>query len=321
METMQRQIAVSLDALPSDGADRLRQIAAGHNAAITFLPEADKWQSLPEATEAALGLPPAAVIERSSLRFVQLHSTGFDTYCTPSLLNRGNFAIANARGVMAQAVAEHCLSMMFALSRRVQEYVRSQSRGVWQRSATYEVLSGSTISIVGTGAIGSALGVMCKGIGMRVLAVQRRVERPAWADAVFPLEQCCEALRQSRHLALTLPALPGPPLLGAPELRCMPAGGYVYNVGRAATLDYVALLEGLTTGTIAGAGLDVFPEEPLPHEHPFWSLPNVLVSPHVGGRFLAEPGMLAELFADNLQRYLEGSALRNVVIGSELPGA
>ncbi len=313
---MGRQMIVAVDGLPQQGIQRMAMIAARHGAELQVLPEADGWKSFPRGAEAAFGMPPAALVEGSDLRFVQLHSAGYDGYCTPPLLQRKDFCMANARGVTAQAVAEHCLSMMFGIARQGAFHAIDQARSAWVRHTRYEVLSGSGIAIVGTGAIGSALGRMCRGIGMRVLAVQRRTERPAWADAVYPFDRMCDALGQARHLALAMPALPGPPLIGARELRCLQKGGYVYNVGRASALDYGALLSALDDGTLAGAGLDVFPTEPLPPDDPLWTRPNVLVSPHVGGRFAGEMDALAELFADNLQRYLERRGIRNVVIGS-----
>ena len=313
---MVRQIVISVDGLPEQRIRRMQMIAASHGAELQVLPEAGGWQQLPPNAEAAFGTPPASLVESSALIFVQLHSSGYDSYRTPALLQRKAFCLANARGVTAQAVAEHCLSMMFSLSRHTAFHASNQRRSTWVRHTRYELLSGSTIAIVGTGTIGSVLGTMCKGIGMHVLAVQRRTEQPAWAEDVYPLERMCDALSRARHLALAMPALPGGPLVGVDELRCLQKGGYVYNVGRAAALDYVALLAALADGRLAGAGLDVFPTEPLPTDDALWAKLNVLVSPHVGGRFVGEMDALADLFEDNLQRYLEGRAVRNVVIGS-----
>lgn len=313
---MSRQIVVSVDGFPEAGLRRMEKTAGASGATIRFLPEKDGWCSAPPGLEAAFGLPPIDFVEHGGLRFLQLHSAGYDTYRTPALLQKRDFTVANARGVTAQAVAEHCLSMVFAFSRRTLFHAENQRQGLWQRAPRYELLHDSNITIVGTGAIGGALGTMCKGIGMRVLAVQRKTHKPSYAEDVYPFSELHTALRASRHLALALPALPGEkPLIGATELSCLPRGSYVYNIGRASALDYSAVLSALDDGILAGAGLDVFPTEPLPAMNAFWRRRDVIVSPHAGGRFVGEMEALADLFVDNLQRYLSGAPLRNVVIG------
>lgn len=313
---MSRQIVVSVDGLPEAGLRRMEEMAKASGATLRLLPETDGWLSAPPGMEAAFGLPPIDVVERCGLRFLQLHSSGYDAYRTAVLLQKRDLTVANARGVTAQAVAEHCLSMMFAFSRRTLFHAENQQHALWQRATRYELLHDSQVTILGTGAIGSALGTMCKGIGMRVIAVQRKTQKPSYADIVYPFSQLHNALRASRHLALALPALPGEkPLIGNTELSCLPRGSYVYNIGRASALDYSALRSALDNGILAGAGLDVFPTEPLPAEDTLWKRNDVIVSPHAGGRFVGEMDALADLFADNLQRYLAGAPLRNVVIG------
>lgn len=296
----------------------MEEVAKASGATLRFLPETDCWLSAPPGIEVAFGLPPIDLIERVGLRFLQLHSSGYDTYRTAALLQKRDFTVANARGVTSQAVAEHCLSMMFAFSRHTLFHAENQQHALWQRASRYELLHDSSVTIVGTGAIGSALGTMCKGIGMRVIAVQRKAQKPSYADIVYPFSQLHDALRASRHLVLALPALPGEkPLIGAMELSCLPRGSYVYNIGRASALDYSALPSALDEETLAGVGLDVFPTEPLPAGDTLWRRRDVIVSPHAGGRFAGEMDALADLFVDNLQRYLTGAPLRNVVIGTK----
>lgn len=313
---MGRRIVVAVDHLTQLGIKQLEQVAASASASICFVAEQEGWANLLDDVEVAIGLPPVHLVERSTLRFLQLHSSGFDAYLTPQLLARPSFQIANARGVTAQAVAEHCLSMMFALSRRTAFHAENQRQRTWLRAKHYGVLSGSTITIVGTGAIGSSLGHMCRGIGMQVFAVQRRTEKPEYSSQVFPFEQLGDALSQSKHLALALPNIPmAKPLIGAPEMYQMPSGSFLYNVGRASTLDYRALVDALDSGHLAGAGLDVFPEEPLPPTDLLWQRKDVLISPHAGGRFAGEMDALADLFARNLTAYFNHQTLENVVLG------
>lgn len=294
----------------------MEQIAKAAGASVTFIPE---WAGHIEDAEAAFGIPPVPLVEAGNLRFVQLHSAGYDQFRTSALTSRPNFSIANARGITAQAVAEQCLSMMFALTRRIPFQLRNQLQHKWQRASSYELLHGSTVTIIGLGAIGSAVAKMCHGIGMRVFSVQRKTEKASSVDRIFPMNGIADALPETNHLVLALPSIPmTKPLIGAAELAAMPKGSYVYSMSRAALLDYNALLSSLESGHAAGAGLDVFAEEPLPATNPLWDREDVLIAPHSGGRFVGEMDALAALFADNLERYLSGKPLQNVVVSHEL---
>jgi phosphoglycerate dehydrogenase-like enzyme len=313
-----RKIVVIVDGLSEEGKQRIRQVAQNAGAQVNFVPESQGWAGHLDGIEAAFGLPPAPMVESSQLRFLQLHSSGYDPYKTPALLSHPELRIANARGVTAQAVAEQCLAMMFALTRRIPFQLRNQTKHLWQRSASYELLFGRTITIAGMGAIGSALAKMCHGIGMRVFSVQRKSEKESFVDRVFTMDKIVDALRESQHLALALPTIPlTRPLIGAEELAAMQNGSYVYSMSRAPLLDYDALLAALDSGKLSGAGLDVFPVEPLPANSPLWDREDVLIAPHSGGRFVGEMEALAALFAGNLERYLSGEPLHNVVISKD----
>ena len=313
---MSRQIIESVDGFPETALRQMKEIVAESDGTVCFLPEVDGRRSAPPEVEAPFSIPPLNLVEQSGLSFLQLHSSGSDASHTPALVQRKRFPLANARSVTAQAVAEHCMSMMFTFARCTPFHAINQQGSVWQRASRYELLHGSTVTIVGTGATGSALGMLDKGIGMRVLAVQRRADMPRYADAVYTFHDLATALQKSRHLALAMPALPGErPLIGAREFDYLPRGSFVYNVGRPSILDCPALSSALDSGRLAGVGLDVFPKEPLPSTDNLWKRSDVIVSPHAGGRFIGEMDVLADLFVDNLRRYLNGAPLRNLVPG------
>ncbi len=315
-----RRVVVSVDGLGPGNHSRIEAAASIGSASVTFLPEGSPQLAAAIAqAEVFFGLAPAALLASSPVGFVQLHSSGYDPYRTPALMDRPNFALANARGVTAQAVAEHGLAMMFALARQLPLHIRDQQLCVWRRAASYQLLQGSTVTILGLGAIGSALGRMLSSLGATVLAVQRSPVPPEFATAAFPLERLQDALARSQHAVICLPNIEcDRPVVGAAELAAMPSGSFLYNVSRAALLDYVALEASLTSGHLGGAGLDVFLEEPLPPTSPLWQMSNVIISPHAGGRFAGEMDALTSLFVDNLTRYLSGEPLRNVVIGGAI---
>ena len=317
-----RRVVVSVDGLGAENHSRIEAAAAAGGASVTFLPEGspEVAPSLAHA-EVFFGLAPPALLASSPVVFVQLHSSGYDPYRMPALIERPNFTLTNARGVTAQAVAEHALAMMFAFARQLPFHIRNQQARIWQRASSYQLLQGSTVAILGLGAIGSALGRMLYSLGATVLAVQRSSVPPQFAAAALPLERLHDALARSQHVVICLPNIERDrPLVAAAELAAMPRGSFLYNVSRAALLDYAALEAALTSGHLGGAGLDVFPEEPLPPTSPLWQMPNLIVTPHAGGRFAAEMNALTSLFVDNLTRYLSGRPLRNVVIGGTVRG-
>ncbi len=318
---MATRIVVAVDGLSQDDQGRIEAVAKKLGASAEFFPEkCDDWSNRLAGVTVAFGAPPPDAIAASNLSFVQLFSSGYDLYKTDALLNRKDFLLANARGITAQAVAEHCIAMMFALTRQMHFHIRNQEQNVWQRAGAYGLLHGSTITIIGMGAIGGTLTKLCHGLGMRVFGVQRGSEKPEFVEKVFPLEDFFDALSESRHVVLALPSIGlSKPLIGAEEFAQMPDGSYIYNVARAALLDHDAMMKALDSGKLAGAGIDVFPEEPLPVSNPLWDFSNVIVSPHAGGRFVGEMSSLANLFADNLERYLTGNFLHNVVISDRNP--
>ena len=315
---MNPQVVVAVDGLSEEGKARIRDIAHDAAADVAFRAESDSWSDHLLHTEIAFGAPPAKLLASSNLRFLQLHSSGYEPYKLPALQQHPTLTIANARGVTAQAVAEHTLAMMFALTRRLPKHIRDQREHLWQRAATYEVLHGATVCIVGVGAIGGALATMCSGIGMHVLGVQRSASKLDCVERTFPMHLLQEALKRSRHVVVTLPSLPlSQPLIGTHELNAMQDGSFLYSVSRASLIDYDAVFAALTARKLAGVGLDVFPVEPLPRESPLWRCEDVLITPHAGGRFEGEMDALATLFADNLSRYFSGQPLRNVVMSKE----
>jgi D-2-hydroxyacid dehydrogenase (NADP+) len=310
------RIVVAVDGMSLDDHARIEAVARKHGASVEFFTEeCTDWNTRLAGATVAFGAPPPDAIAASDLSFVQLFSSGYDPYKTDALLNRRTFTLANARGVTAQAVAEHCIAMMFALTRRLPFHIRNQEKRVWQRAGSYELMAGSKVAIIGMGAIGGTLADLLYGLGMRIFGVQRNPEKPNFVERVYPLEDLSEALAESRHVVLTLPSIGrSKPLIGAREFAQMPDGSYLYNLARAALLDYDAMMNALDSGKLAGAGLDVFSEEPLHASNPLWNYENVIVTPHAGGRFVGEMSSLATLFSKNLEQYLSGQPLNNIVI-------
>jgi D-2-hydroxyacid dehydrogenase (NADP+) len=310
-----KRVVVAIDGLTDGQRQRIVGQVDGW-ASVDFISEKPAaWKlSLAEA-DVVCGWPPPEALEGSKVGFFQLPSSGYEQYLTEPLAAKCCFRLANARGVAAKAVAEHCLAMMFAFTRQVPLHARQQDRHQWKRAAHYALLAGSTVAIVGFGAIGTALAERCYALDMRIVAVQRSADAPAYVAELYALDDLRTALRSAQHVVLTMAALASKtPLFGAAEFHAMSSHSYFYNLSRGALVDQDALEAALREGRLAGAGLDVFAQEPLPETSGLWDLDRVLVSPHAGGRFDGEVDALVDLFLHNLQRYRTGQPMTNLVI-------
>lgn len=268
-----------------------------------------------QSAEIVLGLPPAEWLLDSPVRLQQLTTAGYDAYLGKRLDCKPHFTLCNARGVMSIPVAEHCLALMLALTRRIAQHVRAQQSRAWRQHASYDELTGQTACIVGLGDIGMHIARGCRGLGMDVTGVRReRRPVPEGVDAVYVLDELQQAVAAADHVIVVLPATPQTiGVFDAAVFEAMKPGAYFYNLGRGSVVDQRALITHLASGRLAGAGLDVFDEEPLPDDSPLWQVENVIVSPHVAGRSVREMDRLAHLFVTNLTNYREGRPLLNRV--------
>lgn len=248
------------------------------------------------------------------LRFIQSISAGTDQYDKAVLRERG-IRLASAAGVNAYAVAEHAMALMLALSRRLHEARDNQNSKRWRGmiSAIAEredQLTGKTLLIVGLGRIGARLAQLAKAFDMRVIAIRRDpAAGAAAADAVHGQERLHELLGQADVVALTCPLTPETRgLIDAPALAAMKPTARLINVARGAVVDEAALIAALQRGDLAGAGLDVTLEEPLPAASPLWTMPNVLITPHSAGETQRYEDGVIDLLLDNLGRLWRGEA-------------
>jgi len=278
--------------------------------------------------------PPADLARAPKLRWVQLHLAGVNAlYGHP--LYASALPLTTASGVHATAVAEYTMTVLLAYSRRIPGVLQWQAGGAWPPDERrWELfvpapVRGATIGILGYGSIGREVARLAKAFGMRVLVTKRdpsqRADRgyalPGTGDPTgtlpdvwYPPEGLQDLLRKCDYVVNCLPMTPATAgTLGAPELQDMKPTAYLVNVGRGGTVDEAALADALCAGRIAGAALDVFAEEPLPPSSPLWSLTNVLLSAHVSGFTPDYDERCTALFIENLQRYLRGDALLNLV--------
>lgn len=254
-----------------------------------------------------------ALAEAGTLRWLHTSSAGIDNAFYQRL--RGlDVVFTHSPGIHAVPIAEWVLSQMLHFARRLDEFRSQQERREWRLFASDE-LRGRTVGIVGYGGIGREVARLARAFGMRTLGARRtRVEGDANLDRWLPPEALDELVVAADYLVLCAPLTEETRgLIDAHRLALLRPRTVLINVGRAAIVDQEALVEALRERRIAGAALDVFAEEPLPPESPFWTMPNTIVSPHASGESVATPRRTTELFIAQLRRYLAGAPLADLV--------
>ncbi|HEV2583288.1 MAG TPA: D-2-hydroxyacid dehydrogenase [Ktedonobacteraceae bacterium] len=256
------------------------------------------------------------------LHWLQFPGAGVDSLQSSGLLERGSpIVITTAAGIHATTIAEYVFGSMLMFNWNWPQMLRLQDQHIWARSASWynlgkHELSGQTLGIVGLGSIGRRIAQVGRAFRMRVLATRHTPPREGQhdpdADELFPRERLHDLLSQSDYVVLSIPLSPDTEgLIGEAELRAMRQDAYLVNVARGRIVDEAALIRALREGWIAGAGLDVTETEPLPAESPLYTMPNVILTPHISGNSIHYNERLAALFADNLRRYRAGEPLLN----------
>jgi phosphoglycerate dehydrogenase-like enzyme len=255
------------------------------------------------------------------LRFIQSIGAGTDQFSRESL-SRAGVRLASARGVNARAVSEHAMALMLALARRLPEARDNQSKRLWRGmigdlSAREDELGGKTLVVVGLGAIGGRLARLAKAFDMHVIGLRRNpAAGPGGADAVYGLDEMARLLPEADFVALACPLTQETEnLVDADALCRMKKSGFLVNVARGRCVDEGALCRALSAGAIAGAGIDVTVEEPLPSTSPLWTMANVLITPHTAGETRRYEDNVLDILEENLGRLWRGeSSLRNQVV-------
>lgn len=217
-------------------------------------------------------------------------------------------------------VAEHALGLVLALSRRLPTFRAAQREHRWARDAGTETTdrAGDRLTVVGLGTIGEAVATRADGFGFVVAGTKRdpgAYDGVLPADRVHPPAQLPDRLPETDVLVLAVPLTPETRgLIDAAAIDALPDDAVVINVARGPVVDEEALLDAIRNGTLAGAGLDVFPEEPLSPDSPLWAAENVVITPHVAMHTDRFAGRFADLVLDNLDRLQAGESLRNRLV-------
>ena len=254
-----------------------------------------------------------------SLRWIQATSAGIG-----QLVARHRYrermprtVFTTASGVHAIPLAEYALMSILIFRRKIPKMLADQEKRRWEPFASTDLAERSLV-VVGMGSIGKEVARVASTFGMRTIGVKRTVagvERASLhLEALYGFDELYAALRGAEHLVLAAPHTPETEgMIGAAELALLAPGAIIVNVARGALVDESALVDALESGHIGGAALDVFKEEPLSPDSPFWTMPNVFVCSHSAGTSDRENERITDIFCENLRLYLAGEPLLNLL--------
>ena len=320
---------------PPVEAERLEAIraAADPMQVVNAATEADAVRAIADADAFFGKLTPAMLAAARRLRWVQAPTVSLEHYLFPELVAHP-CVLTNMRGLFSDVIADHVFGFILCFARNLHRYIRNQMAAHWEPAGgeaarqnfavgpgivsavdrAHLHLGDMTLGIVGLGHIGAEVARRGLAFCMRILAVDPVQEKgPEGTEAVWKPERLPDLLAESDFVVIAAPHTPQTvKLFRGPQFRQMKPTAYLINIGRGAVVDLSDLVAALRAGEIAGAGLDVFEQEPLPADHPLWRMENVILTPHVAGFSPRIAARHLEVLQDNLRRFVRGEPLRNV---------
>ncbi|TFH88173.1 D-2-hydroxyacid dehydrogenase [Billgrantia azerbaijanica] len=256
-----------------------------------------------EALIAGLRAPP------ESLRWVQIMSAGVDRTLAAIGSAPVPFRISNVRGIHAQAMTEYLLAVLLYFEKQLDRFAENMTYKRWERP-TLGQISGKRLLVCGAGGIGHPVGVALASLGVRVEAVTRDTAPRAPFRRIHRLKVLPEVIGAFDYVFCVLPLTDQTRnVFNRDVIGAMKRGAIFVNVARGELVDEAALMEALLSGQLTGAALDAFREEPLPSHSQLWSIPNLLITPHVAGRFESGHELGLAMLRDNMVAYLSGTPL------------
>ncbi|WP_036436090.1 D-2-hydroxyacid dehydrogenase [Mycobacterium sp. URHB0044] len=252
------------------------------------------------------------------LRWIHTNSVGLDALLTTEIVDSA-VTITNTRGVFEPPMAEWVLAAQLYFAKDLRRSVESQRAALWDHRAV-GMIRGRRVLLLGPGGVGREIALLLRAVGMVVEIVGRSAREDAELGPIHALSDLQSLLPHADDVVVALPLTPETSgVVDAQFLAGMKPGSRLFNVGRGPLVDEDALLASLRSGHIAAAGLDVFVQEPLAADSPFWGMENVLVSPHMSGDVIGWQDSSVALFLDNLDRWRRGAPMLNVVDKRNLP--
>jgi len=262
---------------------------------------------------AKVPVPWDEVVAQGRLRWIQSSAAGLDHCLVPSVVE-SSIVVSSASGVLADQVAEHAIALTTGLTRSLPVFFRAQEKREFIRRPTRD-LTRATVGIVGFGGNGRRLAEVLRVFNTRILATDMfPIDKPDYVEALWPANRLDELLAAVEFLFLAAPLTElTRNMIDRRALSLLRAGSFLINVARGPLVVEADLIAALKSGQLAGAGLDVTAEEPLPADSPLWSQPHVIITPHVGGQSATRIDDMTNFFCENLRRWQAGERLQNLV--------
>lgn len=322
-------VVVAMD-FSDDIMEQIRGVSSRLHVERHFTNVADSVWEEAEVLYTLNKLPDPAQAPR--LRWIQFQTAGLDHVAKVPIIEAEDVEVTTASGIHAPHMAEYCLMLMLAFAYKLPLMLNYQAKAEWPEKP-HDIfkpigLRGQTLGIVGYGSIGRELARQADALGMIVVASKHNVMQPAAEDEyaepgtgdpegniptrIYPPEALASMVSLCDFLVVTIPLNSKTRhMVNESVFAAMKKTAVLVNVARGAVVDEAALISALAAGQIAGAGLDVFEEEPLPTTSPLWNLDNVIISPHISGNHIRYHQKAAALFIENLRRYLDNQPLLN----------
>jgi phosphoglycerate dehydrogenase-like enzyme len=299
---------------PSLSEDAMAQIADFDLEVVTVGSEAGALGAIGEADAFYGRLTPDILSAGKKLKWVQATSAGLDGYFFPEL-RQSDVVLTNLRGIYSDVIADHVFAFILTLARGMHVYTLHQSEGKWEKGAGVIHLGGKVLGIIGLGGIGLEVAKRGNAFGMTVMAVDPAPkDRPDYVKEVFDPQDLGQMLKQADFVVICVPHTGETEyMIDREAMSAMKSSAILVNIGRGKVVDLTALTEAISTGTLGGAGLDVFETEPLPEGHPLWALDQVVITPHVAGLSPEIPERRKRVIVENVRRFVEGEGLLNQV--------
>ena len=268
-----------------------------------------------------------------NLKWIQFHRAGVDKFAEEPILTKPGLVATSMRGAVANKIAEYIIMMMLALEHKLHRLIEAQQNKLWpdDKDKLFETheLRGSTVGIVGYGGIGRRLAYLLQPFDVTILATKRNLTdfryhgcfpdecgdpQAELPRRLYPRQALRTMFKDCDFVVVTAPLTKETArMIRRQHFDSMKSSAYFINVSRGGIVDYDALIDILKEERIAGAAIDVFPEEPLPPESALWETPNLLLTPHIAGNTIHYEEHAMKIFIENLKRYIEGKELCNKI--------
>ena len=254
--------------------------------------------------------PKKSLLQSNSVKWVSIGGSGTDHL---GQWDADRLTVTNAAGVASDMMSEYVLGVMLNFSLNLHGFMRAQTEHKWS-DGKVSLIKERTALILGLGHTGQAVAARCKAMGMNVLGVRARPKKTKHVDQVFGMADLPDLWNRADYVIVCVPLLDSTRgLVNQQSFRDMKPDSVLINISRGGVVEENSLIEALISGSISGAGLDVFAAEPLPQGHPLWDLKNVIITPHCSSVFDGWEMSSVRMFVKNISRYRLGKPLLNIV--------